>query len=404
MHHLLGQCVGLINHGPWKSVRSVTEVPFVASTSRSHIQLITTRTQEYFEALLAQADGNLARGLIDPVQDLKLLPFRIVTDIIYGRLDEAAQQELEELIPLREGLWRQMIAGGITRFWCAQYLPLKVNAQLRQWKTRWGRFNDARAAEEATLRKVKGSSDAIAPITLMYDSVRQGTLTREQLLQTIDEMLFANLDVTMGGVSWNLVFLASSPAVQAQLRTEVAVHRQASLESSKEAADPFAKFLQSSSSLLNACILESARLRPLAAFSVPQSAPSERTVGGAGGPGMGFVVPKGVSFIIDTHALNIYQPFWGTSREESVNFRPGRHMELRRTDMRYQYWRFGFGPRQCMGKYVADLIMRVLLVYLVEEYQLALLPEDVGADWGRDGASWIVHPKITLQCKRRDMN
>lgn len=41
-----------------------------------------------------------------------------------------------------------------------------------------------------------------------------------EVLHALDEMLFDNLDVTIGGLSWNFVFLAADPDTQSRLRAE----------------------------------------------------------------------------------------------------------------------------------------------------------------------------------------
>ncbi len=328
MQQLLGQCVGLISRDMWKDVRSATEGPFSTTASSSNISLITSRTRSHFCDLEAQPNGRLSRDLLDPVQDLKMLPFWIIADIIYGGLCETEQKELKSLIPLREGLWQRMIAGGATRFGWRKFLPGKANAELLEWKKRWARFNDE--AANGSLAQARFGRSA-SPINNMYKAVRQRTITHEQLLQTIDEMLFANLDVTTGGLSWNVIFLAAHPASQVQLREEVAARRKQASEAPDAqkplaSADTFSSYLQSSSSLLSACILESARLRPLAAFSVPQSAPSPRTVGISSmcSGSAGFLVPEGTNFIVDTHALNMNQPLWGAEPEARLSYQPHR--------------------------------------------------------------------------------
>ena len=216
----------------------------------------------------------------------------------------------------------------------------------------------------------------------MVEAVNQGTLTYDQLLQTLDESLFANLDVTIGGLSWNPVFLAASPDSQERLRQEVLSNGR-SLEASEA-------HLLSSNTYLAACVLESARLRPLAAFSVPQSAPTQRTVGG-------YVIPACTNFIIDSYALNVRGEHWGA---DSQSFRPERFLEPQnsRTKIRYHYWRFGFGPRQCMGKYVVDVIIRTVLAYMVSHYRLSLI--DSKAEWQRNAESWITHPDFSLRCEK----
>jgi hypothetical protein len=60
---------------------------------------------------------------------------------------------------------------------------------------------------------------------LMYQAVQGGRITRKQLSQTLDEMLFSNLNVNMGALSWPFVFLAAHPSVQELLRREIRLHR-----------------------------------------------------------------------------------------------------------------------------------------------------------------------------------
>jgi cytochrome P450 len=74
-------------------------------------------------------------------------------------------------------------------------------------------------------------------------------------LQTIDESLYANLDVGIGSVSWNLVFLACYPDIQEQLFREI---------QEETASQGWNTYVQRSDTLLEACICESLRLRPIA--------------------------------------------------------------------------------------------------------------------------------------------
>ena len=52
-----------------------------------------------------------------------------------------------------------------------------------------------------------------------------------------------------------------------------------------------------------------------------------------------------------------------------------------------------------MGKFVADMMIRVLLVHLVENYDLGML--DVDKKWERDPENWINHPLMKLKCDLR---
>ena len=373
MSQMLGQCLGLISGQKWQRLRTVSEVPFLHKNASTYVPTIQRHVESHFAGL--SQNENLKSNLIHPAEDLKFLPFWIVTEIIYGQLTPELIAHLKVLIPQREELFKYVIQGGLSRFSWMRYFPHKAGKALVDFKTQWQSFN------ETTYQSALGSPSP-PPIVSMVDAVSSGSITTEQLHQTLDEALFANLDVTTGGISWNLVFLAANPECQQRLLEEI---------TSTDPAD-FNDYVLSSSTYLASCISESSRLKPLAAFSVPQSAPTDRVLGG-------FVVPAGTDFIVDSYALNVRSEYWGP---DGAVYRPERFMEPRMnsTKLRYHFWRFGFGPRQCMGKYVADLIIRSLLVHLVRNFRLS--PVGSEAVFERSPESWITHPDFLVRCHRRE--
>ncbi|OTB04084.1 hypothetical protein M426DRAFT_321176 [Hypoxylon sp. CI-4A] len=374
MGELLGKCLGLISGTEYRKLKDITNLSFTHKRASTYLTRIEKITEHHFENVFTAA--RMQHGTIDPVADLRKLPFWIVADIIYGdQLSAELKGRLERLTKLRESLWTRMIQGGLTRSSWSQYLPTKTIGNLKKFKEEWARFNQE-AYENCKLTKAQ------AAIVHMYEGVEDGSVEREKALHTIDEMLFANLDVTMGGISWNLLFLAAHQDVQKQIRQEIKQARD-----SRTADHTWNNYIQNSSTLLAASILESSRLKPLAAFTVPQSAPTDRLVSG-------FLVPAGTNFIVDTYALNIKNPYWGSDRE---TYRPSRFLNRKPTEMRYQFWRFGFGPRQCLGKFIVDIIIRVLIAHLVENYNLHLAST---TNWKKDSASWILHPDTKVRCEK----
>ncbi|KAJ4288097.1 hypothetical protein N0V90_012114 [Kalmusia sp. IMI 367209] len=390
MNQLLGSCLGLISGKPWETLKQTVELPFLHRSSTHYVSEIQEFTKSFMERLSSEKPSLRDERRLHPVRDLKLLPFLFVAKVLYGELSKEAQDELLEIIPQREKVFMNVVSGGITRFWFAQFLPFPAYRALYEFKARWAAWND-RVHAQAIKAQLSASQ---SPIIGMYESVARGAGTREQLLQTLDEMLFANLDVTMGGLSWPLVFLATHPEVQKELRAEM---RANSDPSSRDA------YLLSSTkttpTLLGACLLEAARLRPLAAFSVPQSAPTPRVLDG-------FEIPAGTKYVIDSYALNIRDPFWGDDREKFI---PQRWLDRLKSgrDLRYRYWRFGFGPRTCLGKYVAELILRNVIVEVLERWQISFIVAKDGKDgekteemdWPWNDEMWIHHPDLWLKCE-----
>ena len=378
LSQLLGDCVGLVSHGNWKRIRSATESFFTRDASKGYTYLVVSRTRRHMRNL--EMAPSVASNYISPAQDLKMLPFWIVAEILYGGLTPEMESELEALAPIREHLFKYVIAGGIARFSWSKYLPTAANRMLRDFRQRWTKFNKQAWATAAD----RGARQA--PIVLMYEAIRTGTCTESEILQTLDEMLYANLDVTLGGLTWNLVQLAAHEDVQTRLLAEVTDARTVATDNDK---DSLSTYLNSSTTYLQAVISESSRLRPLAAFSVPQAAPTPRVLDG-------YMIPAGTNFIIDSYSLNQRNTYWG---HDTSQFRPERFLDRKPTEARYNFWRFGFGPRQCLGKYVADLIIRSLLVELVQNFDLGLEAKE--EEWKRDLEVWIDHPDLRLTCKKK---
>jgi len=195
MSQILGKCVGLVSGEDWRAIRAVVEVPFRHSNVVAHVDVIRRKVHDYVEELARE--GDLRRGRLDPARDLKMLPFWVVAEIIYGRLEPAQIPELKDLAPHREALFRFVIRGGLSRFSLSKYLPTAANLALRNFRKRWWAFNRA-AYSVAAARSDTGN---VPPIVDMYRAVHEGTIAEEQLLQTLDESLYANLDVTTGGLS-----------------------------------------------------------------------------------------------------------------------------------------------------------------------------------------------------------
>lgn len=368
MSQVLGQCVGLVSGEDWRNVRAITEVPFQHKAVKDYVFSVQSCVQQYMQDL--HEHGRLSQGILDPAGDMKMLPFFVVAEIIYGDLTPDMVTDLRRLAPNREHLFKYVIAGGLARYSWSRFLPTAANRALRDFRQDWRAFN------QRVLNRARHVNPH-PPIVEMYTAVYDGTITEEQLLQTLDESLYANLDVTTGALSWNLVWLASSPETRQRLKEEIHTFK---------SQDKMSQYLLSNQTFLTACILESSRLKPLAAFSVPQAAPTERVLDD-------WVIPAKTNFVIDSYALNIRNEYWGADR---TKYRPERFFDLKQKDLRYHFWRFGFGPRQCMGKYVADLMIRCLLVHVLENYELDL--PDEKAEWKRDPESWITHPEMILKC------
>ncbi|KAI8302914.1 N-methyltransferase [Colletotrichum sp. SAR11_59] len=161
---------------------------------------------------------------------------------------------------------------------------------LAEFKRRWRAFIE-NAYEESITHKKNGAIEK-----LLTHAKHGEYLTIEECMQTVDETLYANLDVTTSAVAWSHVLIAQNQAIQDEVRTEVRLHRQLS-------ETEWEDYINRSDTLLAFSVLEASRLRPILAFSNPESAPADKLVGD-------IVVPRNTDVIVDSHAINVAHPFW----------------------------------------------------------------------------------------------
>ena len=347
MGDLVGDGVGLISQGRWKRVHAAVSPPFAQKPS-TYVPLVESRITRYFTDLKQEYEAG--RNLrIKPAVDLKLLPFWIISDLLYGELPPPMVEELLYITGLRTDVFQFAFKGGLSLFLINKIFSPTIRKALRVFHLRWAEFN-----RQAYLHAKQSDTASACAIVALYSAVEEGEISLTEMLHTLDEALFANIDVTIGSFSWIPQILADHQDTQSELRSEVTQARSDANEKS------WAIYLSSHSTLLASCINESARLNPVTNYTYAQSMPTDRNVGG-------FLIPGGTYMVVDTKALNVWDSAWGSDR---TIFRPQRFLEKPRAEFRYRLWRFGFGPRQCIAQALADTILKVLVAYTVEHYRL----------------------------------
>lgn len=370
---LLGSCIGEVDGLRRAQLLHHLAPSFTFKRSRNYIELLEKNARAVLDDL---QPGFMQGALLHPARDLRNAAFYAVAETIFGTLTPQQASTLLGLVTVRERLLMKAFTGTITRFSWSRYLPSTTNRELTWFQHEF---------ESLVFSLVKRDTARSTPARALVEAVHRGEIPKVEAIQTLDEILFANLDVMAGAIAWAVVLVAEDAHIQNLLRNEFSEIRR----DGKSWED----YIADADTLLAAAVRESGRVRPLASFSVPQAAPTDRIVGG-------YRIPKGTDFIVDSRALNVLHPVWGGDGEF---YRPGRwlgHFKSGRDrDLRYQFWRYGFGPRQCLGKYVGDMMLRVFLVELLDRYQLTLDPRFCDTQT-RDPNNWIATPVAQVKCTR----
>ncbi|KAL1599502.1 hypothetical protein SLS60_007305 [Paraconiothyrium brasiliense] len=303
---ILGSCMGLVNGTRWKAMRTAFEDTFCFRETESSYAAVFKFASEYLKDL---AKDGVECVTIDPFQQLKRYPLFCAASKIYGDMTVAEKQTLWDLGVNHTELMRYVLAGGRYRYKSMRFTATGVTRQIQRFSERWMNFN-------RTMYETRASSRSEQPLIVsIWEGASQGRFTHREVLHTLTEVLFANLDVTSHALSWLIVLLAESPGVQSEVRSE---SRSVVDESALLGAHALRK-----DTLLGMALLESLRLKPFTAFSIPEASGEDKFFNK-------YRVPKNTSVIIDTAAINIKNPFWGEDRE---CFLPGRFRKIEKSEV-----------------------------------------------------------------------
>ncbi|KAJ3084013.1 hypothetical protein HK102_000796 [Quaeritorhiza haematococci] len=233
---------------------------------------------------------------------------------------------------------------------------------------------DATAAanqQQEKSSKTKGTRrDLLQLLIEAKDSETGDALSDEHILSHTVLFLFAGSDTTANTMAFTLMELCENPWALAKVQSEL----------DSLPLDPSTNLisyshLKTSAPYLDACIHESMRLHPVATF-VPRVTPRDTVLGG-------HFLPKGTLVSCCQYATHRDPSVW----KDPETFEPERWLGVldRRdkeaddvlqpgvdagTDVRGAFYPFSLGSRNCIGKNLAQMEMRIVLGNLLRHFHL----------------------------------
>ncbi|CAH3191123.1 unnamed protein product, partial [Porites lobata] len=174
------------------------------------------------------------------------------------------------------------------------------------------------------------------------------------LFHSVDEILLLNVDVSFAATSFALADLAQYKDTQEKVQQEIDEVLRGEDPSSFSDLDKKLPYMEM-------VLKESARMHPALALSLP-----ERTVKQVTDVG-GFQIPKGTPVCVDTYSLNFSEQFW----ENPEKFYPERFSNGMK-HVAGSFFRFGLGPRKCLGYRYALAITRLVVASVLQRFTLEL--------------------------------
>lgn len=348
---ILGNCLAT-SHGrdEVRRCRGPFEKYFSSSAVSATLRTIGRECTTFLNSLPVGRPVDLQK------EGLANVTLRVLVQVVYG--EEVLQkyfQRIMEVSDLLQDAVNQFNVGE-TRLPFYSYVPSKVNKTAQAFNEAWEAFNLFlfEEYEEGRLR----SNDGLFFIMMEQLKTHALDLGEQELFHSVNEILLLNIDVSFAATSFALADLARYTSVQEIVQQEVDDILLGADPSSSEDLDNKLPYMEM-------VLKESARMNPALALSLP-----ERTVKPVTDIG-GYQIPKGTPVCVDTQSLNFSEKYW----RNPDKFDPSRFANGARP-VPGSLFRFGMGPRKCLGYRYALAITRIVVASVLQRYNLQLANPD----------------------------
>ncbi|XP_054633297.1 cholesterol side-chain cleavage enzyme, mitochondrial [Dunckerocampus dactyliophorus] len=212
-----------------------------------------------------------------------------------------------------------------------------------------GIFNHADRCIQNIYRQIRQESGQ----TMKYPGVLASLLmldklSIEDIKASVTELMAGGVDTTSITLLWTLYELAKHPNLQEELRAEVASAR-------AQCQGDMVEMLKRIP-LVKGALKETLRLHPVA-VSLQRYTAEDIII-------QNYHIPAGTLVQLGLYAMG---------RDPKVFFRPEQYQPSRWLRTETHYFRslsFGFGPRQCIGRRIAEAEMQIFLIHMLENFRV----------------------------------
>ncbi len=322
--------------------RQLLMPPFHGDRMRSYGSLIQDITQQISSQWLPGQPFVVRPAM----QEISL---RVILSAVFGLHEGKRYEQLRQvLVAMLEAFgsaagFMLLYYQGLQKDWGA-WSPwgrfLRQKQQIKQLLTE--EINDRRAHPDLD------RTDILALLLAARDETGQ-PMSNAELQDELMTLLFAGHETTASALAWALYWIAQLPDVRRKLRAE--------LERLSPDADPMTI---ARLPYLNAICQETLRLYPIAINAFPRIVKQPMNL-------MGYSLEPGAILLPSVYLAHQRPDVYPNPKQ----FRPERFLE--RQFSPYEYLPFGGGDRRCIGAAFALFEMKLVLVTLLSQFDLALV-------------------------------
>mmetsp|Transcript_37538 Transcript_37538/g.69971 ORF Transcript_37538/g.69971 Transcript_37538/m.69971 type:complete len:492 (+) Transcript_37538:40-1515(+) len=356
-HDLLGSGIFNADGQSWSMQRKTASQMFTANRFKNHIWRVVEKNCGKVRCLLQEAVSK--RGEVDMFNMFNRFTLDSIGEIGFGTsvgsLENASSPFLQSFDEAqRIVFWR---------FWIPGWRLLRLFGLGTESRGREHfkvlRNYSTEIIQDLAQKLDTDAGDSFVGLFMKSDS----KLSEAFLVDMVLNFLIAGRDTTAQAMSWCLFLLMKQVDVQEKIRREIK-------EICGAEALNYDKLREFQ--FLEAVLKESLRLYP----SVPLDT---KLVARADTLPDGTYVPAGTFLVYNSYAMGRHQDIWGA---DASDFRPERWLDTEHVKSPYENPVFHAGPRECLGKRLAMLEMKAMLIHLFRNFRLRLAvpPDEVKPD------------------------
>lgn len=219
--------------------------------------------------------------------------------------------------------------------------------------------------------KKNNESSLLNKNSLLAHALSNPSIDPKDLLAMIEDLFLAGIDTTAFSAGFALYHLSGNIDAQNKLRAEInsviSSRRDHSLSMDQISQMPY----------LKACVKETMRLTPVS-IGVGRVSTQDMIIND-------YMVPKGTQIITHNQVACRQSEYF----EDPLSFIPERWLKQNTADCERQLVRtssrtpfallpFGYGPRMCIGRRLAEMEIYVLLIMVIQNFHIRYEYEDIG--------------------------
>lgn len=346
MDVLLMNSIGA-NYGKnWEQMKKPLTKFFTTQSVKNNFKIIIEETKIWRNNLFSNKTN------VYSLQHLQLdiLTIKIMSLIIYGKLDDENINELHEL-SIRHN--KMMVIMGTDKLLripvLNKYLTTKNKTEVDLFWEDWKKFND-----KILVKYLNRNLDLKNSLFEMMVIDERYSKNISEFYQTLYEIMLFNLDIMIDGFS-NLIWnVSKNEGVKNKIYDEIC-----KIDLNNLTIDNIMEM-----KYLHCVINESARLNPGIVSTFAEKLSEDIVLNG-------YLLKKGTYISLDTQMINRDESVW----ENPDSFDPSRFEKNQ--NLIYSFHRFGLSPRKCMGNIYADYILKIGLMMILSNNNIEAIDEKI---------------------------